>query len=189
MSREAAAEPPRRTEDIHSDGRQRNSPVRVTVEASRPDDRTAIGNIARRSGVFSAEEEETVYELFDEHLASADSGYEWLSARAGGILAGFACFGPTPLAQGAFDIYWICTDPDWRERGVGRSLFAAMEESVRIRNGRLLMIWTSGAPEYLPTHRFYERMGCERSAEIRDYYRPGEDLLVFVKYLPQPSAE
>src|SRR5512137_2272191 len=99
----------------------------VTVEASRPEDRSAIGAIARRTAVFSPEEEATVFELFDAHWKSPDSGYEWLSARVDGRLAGFACYGPTPLAPGAYDLYWICTDPDRIHRGIGRSLFAAIE--------------------------------------------------------------
>jgi ribosomal protein S18 acetylase RimI-like enzyme len=154
----------------------------ITVTASKPEDRKAIGEIARRSGVFCAEEEATVFELFDAHLQSSDSGYEWLTARVGGAVTGFACFGPTSLTQGAYDLYWICTDPDWRGQGIGRSLFSSIETEIRKRNGRLVMIWTSAAKEYLPANAFYQRVGCEHSARIRDYYRPGEDLVVYVKY-------
>jgi ribosomal protein S18 acetylase RimI-like enzyme len=154
----------------------------VAVGPSRPEDREAIGAVARTAGVFTAEEEQTVLELFDAHLKSADSGYEWLSAYAADRLVGFACYGPTPLARGAFDLYWICTDPGWRTRGVGRSLFAAIEAEIRKREARLLMIWTSNAKPYLPANKFYERMGCGCSARIRDYYQPGEDMVVFVKY-------
>jgi len=158
------------------------SDIRITVETSCPEDRNAIGEIARRSAVFSSEEEGTVFELFDTHLQSADSGYEFLSARAGDVVVGFACYGPTPLTQGAYDLYWICTDREWQDRGIGRSLFSAMETEIRSRKGRLLMIWTSAAKEYLPAIKFYEQMGCLSSARIRDYYQPGEDMLVFVKY-------
>ena len=154
----------------------------VAVEASRPEDRTAIGEIARRADVFTEEEKESVFELFDARLQSPDSGYEWFSARIGGRVAGFACYGPTPLAQGAYDLYWICTDRDLQGRGVGRALFAAMESEIRKRNGRLLMIWTSGGEPYRPASKFYEEMGCEVSARIRDYYQPGEDMIVFIKY-------
>jgi ribosomal protein S18 acetylase RimI-like enzyme len=155
----------------------------AVVANSLPEDREAIGEIARRSGVFSDEEERTVFELFDEHLQSGDSGYEWLSARVGDRVVGFACYGPTPLAPGAYDLYWICTDPDYANRGIGRSLFAAIEAEIQSLRGRMLMVWTSGGRAYDPAMKFYERMGCEFAARIRDYYRPGEDLVVFVKYL------
>lgn len=158
------------------------SDIPIHVETSRPQDRDAIGKIARRAGVFTKEEEDSVFELFDAHLQSSDSGYEWFSARAGKHVVGFACYGPTPLAQGAYDLYWICTDPEVQGKGVGRALFSAMEAEIRSRKGRLMMIWTSGAEHYLPAAKFYERMGCEPPVRIRDYYKPGEDLLVFIKY-------
>jgi ribosomal protein S18 acetylase RimI-like enzyme len=156
--------------------------AKIFIEPSRPEDRVAIGEIARRAGVFTPEEEESVFELFDAHLQSADSGYEWFSARAGNRMVGFACYGPTPLAQGAYDLYWICTDREFQGQGVGRALFSAMDMEIRNRKGRLMMIWTSGGKEYLPASKFYEGMGCELSARIRDYYKPGEDMVVFVKY-------
>jgi ribosomal protein S18 acetylase RimI-like enzyme len=159
----------------------KNAPA-ICVATSAPEDRAPIGAIARRIAVFSREEEETVFELFDAHLESSDSGYEWLSARAGERVVGFACFGPTPLAQGAYDLYWICADRDWQAQGVGRGLFSALEAEIRKRKGRLLMIWTSGGDRYIPAMNFYERMGCKPCARIRDYYSPGEDLVVFVKY-------
>ncbi|MBN2084031.1 MAG: GNAT family N-acetyltransferase [Anaerolineales bacterium] len=158
------------------------SETRIQIDASRPEDRAAIGEIARRAGVFTREEKDSIFELFDTHLQSPDSGYEWFSARAGERVVGFACYGPTPFAQGAYDLYWICTDPDGQGRGVGRALFAAMDAEIRNRKGRLMMIWTSGGREYMPASKFYERMGCELSARIRDYYKPGEDMVVFVKY-------
>jgi ribosomal protein S18 acetylase RimI-like enzyme len=158
------------------------SDTRIQVETSRPEDRDAIGEIARRAGVFTKEEEASVFELFDAYLQSPDSGYEWFSARAGKHVVGFACYGPTPLAQGAYDLYWICTDPEVQGKGVGRALFSAMDAEIRNRKGRLLMIWTSGGDAYMPAAKFYEHMGCELSARIREYYKPGEDMVVFIKY-------
>jgi ribosomal protein S18 acetylase RimI-like enzyme len=155
----------------------------VTVTESRPDDRSGIGEIALRAKVFSAEEEQTIFELFDEYIQSPDSGYAFLSARVAQQLVGFACWGSTPLTEGTYDLYWICTDPDRYEQGVGRILFGAVETAVRSRSGRLIVIETSTAKAYLPAVRFYQRMGCRQAARIRDFYSPGEDLLIFVKYL------
>jgi ribosomal protein S18 acetylase RimI-like enzyme len=153
----------------------------LTVEESRPEDRDAIGGIARRAEVFNPEEEATVLELFDESMQSSDSGYAFFSAKAEGRLAGFACWGPTPLTEGTYDLYWICADREVRERGIGRALFEAVAEAVRSRRGRLIVIETSSAEAYLPAIRFYERMGCRMAARIADFYRSGEDLLVYVK--------
>jgi RimJ/RimL family protein N-acetyltransferase len=40
---------------------------------------------------------------------------------------------------------------------------------------------TSGLPEFEATRRFYERNGYVREARIRDFYRKGEDKIVFWK--------
>ena len=155
----------------------------LTVEESRPEDRDAIGEIARRAEVFNPEEAATVWELFDASMQSSDSGYAFFSAKAEGRPAGFACWGPTPLTEGTYDLYWICTDRNRRERGVGRALFGAVEAAVRSRHGRMIVIETSTGDSYFPAVRFYERLGCTQAARIKDYYRAGEDLLVYVKYL------
>ena len=35
---------------------------------------------------------------------------------------GYICYGPTPMTQGTFDLYWIAVDPDFQEQGVGSKL-------------------------------------------------------------------
>jgi len=167
------------------DAKRKAAPL--TVEESVPEDRDAIAELARRAEVFTPDEEATVLELFDAYMQSTDSGYAFLSARADGELAGFACWGSTPLTEGTYDLYWICADRDRREQGVGRRLFQAVETAVRVHHGRMIVIETSTGDAYLPAVRFYEHMGCRLAARITDYYRPGEDLLVYVKNI-SPSS-
>jgi len=101
----------------------------------------------------------------------------------GGRVQGFACCGPHPLTEGTFDLYWIAVDPDARRQGVGRALLSQVGTEVKARGGRLLMIETSGLPSYTPTREFYESCDCRREAVIRDFYAPGDDLVIFVKEL------
>ena len=58
----------------------------------------------------------------------------------------------------------------------------AEEEIVR-RGGRMLLIETSSQESYGPTIRFYERAGYALVARIPEYYRPGDDKLIFMKRL------
>jgi ribosomal protein S18 acetylase RimI-like enzyme len=105
---------------------------------------------------------------------------------------GYVCVGPAPLTEGTYDLYWIAVDPDTQGRGVGRALLTSAEGEVERRLGRLLLIETSSQDVYQSTVRFYERCGYALLAQIAEYYRPGDDKLVFGKYLPagrhQPPA-
>jgi ribosomal protein S18 acetylase RimI-like enzyme len=160
-----------------------NATEEARVYPSRREEREAIAAVARSTGVFSPAEIDTVFELFDGYVNNPASGYEFLSAEIGGRLAGFVCWGPTPLTEGTCDLYWLSTDAAFQRRGVGRALCGAVEREARKRNGRMIVIWTSGTGAYLPATRLYERMGCMLNSRIRDYYKPGDDLLVYVKYL------
>jgi GNAT superfamily N-acetyltransferase len=133
--------------------------------------------------VFSAEEIDTVAELFDGYLSGAEkSGYHFLSAcDAQGTLLGFACWGPASLSRGAADLYWICTARAAQGQGVAGDLFHAVEAGVRGIGRWLLVIWTSSQAQYAPARRFYARMGCELAAQLADFYDRGDDLCIFTK--------
>lgn len=159
-----------------------------SIAPSAPSELPAILEAARSVGVFNAEEVATVDELFQGYLRDPQvSGYNFLSATAGGELLGFACWGPTALSQGATDLYWICTAQAAQGRGVAGALFQAVEAAARARGRWLIVIWTSSRTEYAPARRFYERMGCVLQTQIIDFYARGEDLCVFVRRL-NPAA-
>jgi len=162
------------------------NPTVTEVGSSRPAERGAILAVAERTGVFTPEEVETVAELFDGYERDAvKSGYNFLSAREPGTEAvlGFACWGPTSLSKGAADLYWIATDPAAQGRGVAAALLRAVEAAVRAAGRWLLVIWTSSRPEYEAARQFYQRMGCDLTLQLTDFYDRGDDLCVFTRRL------
>jgi ribosomal protein S18 acetylase RimI-like enzyme len=149
-------------------------------------DREAVRSIVDRAGNFTAEEVSTAMELVDEWLADGEASdyfvYVLTSEEdAGSEVRGYVCFGPTPLTDGTYDLYWIAVDAACQGRGYGRRLLEFAEDDVRHRGGRLLLIETSSKETYGSTIRFYERAGYELAARINDFYRVGDDKLVFAK--------
>ena len=147
------------------------------------EDGSQIRDVTARAGVFSEEEIECVRELWEEYLTlgSEGCGYYFIVYRDGGQVLGFACYGPRDLTDGAFDLYWIAVDPTARCKGVGRALLTASENAVSQMGGRMLIAETSGTPHYESTCKFYLGMGYENEAIIKDFYRIGDDLMIFVK--------
>jgi ribosomal protein S18 acetylase RimI-like enzyme len=96
---------------------------------------------------------------------------------------GYICYGPTPMTQGTFDLYWIAVDPDFQEQGVGSKLLSFLEEMVKAEGGRLILADTSTIPHYEKTQNFYLKNGFKEVARIPDYYHPGNDRITFCRRL------
>lgn len=149
-------------------------------------DGARIHEITANAGVFSPEEVECVEELWQETLArgAETAGYHWLVERdETGLILGYTCFGPRALTDGTFDLFWIAVDRSLHRSGVGRRLLAATEQAVSAMGGRLLFLETSGLPKYEATRRFYLGTGYTHEATIRDFYAPGDDLVIFTRHL------
>jgi ribosomal protein S18 acetylase RimI-like enzyme len=155
--------------------------ISVPVEQDGPQ----IHSISATTTVFSLEEVEVVDELWQEYLAQGPerSGYYFLVEKEDNLVLGYSCYGPRSLTSGTFDLYWIAVDSSARRGGVGRRLLAASEQAVRDLGGRLLVLETSGLPTYVPTRNFYLATGYTLEATIKDFYSPGDDLIIFTKHL------
>jgi ribosomal protein S18 acetylase RimI-like enzyme len=80
-------------------------------------------------------------------------------------------------------IYWIAVDPATQGHGVGHALMAQVEAEIRARGGRLLLIETSSTAPYAAARRLYSSSGFGLEATVRNFYTPGDDLLIFAKHL------
>ena len=125
----------------------------------------------------------TALELIDGALADPDGDYRALVATIDDEVAGYICYGPSPMTVGTWDLYWIVTDADRRGAGVGSSLVAAMEDELRTLGGKRVRVETSHTDGYGAAHRFYVRTGYPEVARLRDFYDVGDDLIVMMKVL------
>jgi ribosomal protein S18 acetylase RimI-like enzyme len=155
------------------------------IVAAEPGDGAQIHAITASTSVFTQEEVECVDELWNEYQAQGaeKSGYYFLVDREEHRILGYACYGPRALTDRTFDLYWIAVDPGARRGGVGRRLLTATEEAVRKMGGRLLVLETSGLPTYEPTRAFYIATGYLLEATLKDFYKDGDDLVIFTKHL------
>jgi ribosomal protein S18 acetylase RimI-like enzyme len=157
----------------------------TTIRNLQTADREPLRAILRGTGVFSHEEVVVALELIDAALHDpGQTDYTIATAvQENGAVVGYYCIGPTPLTVGTFDLYWIAVKSDCHNQGIGKILLQHAEDVVRASGGRLMVAETSSQPAYEPTRMFYLRNAYDEVARIRDYYKPGDDLVVFGKHL------
>lgn len=158
----------------------------MNVRPADLNDRDRIQEILTTCMLFTDEEVRCAVELVDIFLdpGNPESGdYETAVVEDDGVVQGYVTFGPTPLTDGVYDLYWIAVDRKQQGRGFGQILLRFVENEVRRRKGRMLLIETSSKGSYASTLRFYQRAGYEEISRIKDFYRIEDDKLVFCKRL------
>ncbi|HOP61149.1 MAG TPA: GNAT family N-acetyltransferase [Candidatus Saccharicenans sp.] len=150
-------------------------------------DRERVMEIIRATRFFLPEEIKVAEELIDIYLNQPDQkDYQIVVAEdENRKVVGYMTYGPTPLTAGTWDLYWIAVSPEVQGRGYGQLLVRYLEKEVKKSKGRLVIIETSSQPKYLPTRKFYEKLGYREMARIPDFYRPGDDRVIFGKYLEE----
>lgn len=158
-----------------------------TMEA---DDRSAILRLVQATGNFNEDEVAIAKELIDIVVEQPDQKdyYAYVAYPTSmtetdrdSKISGFLLIGPTPATTGTYDMYWIAVDPAYQGQGVAQLLDSTAVDFVRARSGYLLIAETSSQPSYERTRAFYHKQGYSVVARIPDYYKPGDDLIVFGK--------
>ncbi len=154
------------------------------VRPLRGDDREAVKKILEENDLFTPAEIACALEQVDIYINQPEQqDYRLMVVEnEEGQVAGFISYGPTPLTEGTYDLYWIAVSPRDQRKGFGRTLIRWLEDKVRQAGGRIILIETSSQPKYEATRNFYKKMGYSEVARVVDFYRPGDDRLIYAKY-------
>ncbi len=147
-------------------------------------DKDAVLGLVRATGFFTEAEVAVAEELVDIYLGrpeQTDYRVVVVENDARGV-AGYMTWGPTPLAEDAYDLYWMAVAPAEQGKGRGKELVRWLEAEVRRRDGRVVFIETSSQPKYHATRRFYIDLGYKEVARVPDFYRAGDDRVIYAKY-------
>jgi len=143
-------------------------------------DRAEVREALEECGAFSEEEVRVAMEMVEGGL---QGDYSLPAVEIDGKVRGYACIGKVPLTMATWYIYWICVHPSSQGRGVGRRLQARVEQLVRQAGGTRLVLETSGRADYEATRRFYRSAGFTEAGRVPDFYKPGDDCVVYYKAL------
>ena len=148
-------------------------------------DKPRVLDVIRATGMFTPAEVEVAEELIDIYLGSPDQkdyGIVVIESE-GQETVGYMTWGPTPLTEGTYDIYWMAVSPGEQGRGRGTALVRWLEDELRRRDGRMILIETSSQPRYAATRRFYVNLDYKEVARVPDFHKPGDDRVIYAKAL------
>lgn len=152
------------------------------IRPTTPDDTIALIAIADAIG-FQPNELEALSEMLADYFGGdSDNAHFWLTDDDNGPV-GVAYCEPERMTDRTWNLQLIAIRPDRQGQGRGATLLRYVEQTLTGRGGRMLLVETSGLPNFDRTRAFYAKCGYDEEARIRDFYAPGDDKVVFRKLL------
>ncbi|MBM0744828.1 GNAT family N-acetyltransferase (plasmid) [Phormidium sp. CLA17] len=160
------------------------------IRLSKPNDMAAILSIAEAIG-FQPGELEVVNQLLTDYFIDGDGRDPlqngntqrfWLTHdqdNDGSI--GVAYCEPERMTDQTWNLQLIAVHPAHQGQGHGGKLLRHVEETLKARGGRMLLVETLASFDLV--QKFYVKYGYEEEARIRDFYAAGDDKVVFRKVL------
>lgn len=151
------------------------APIRRMIRADLP----ALAHLIDATGLFPGA---MLDGMAAPYFAEPADDALWHVFDDGGV-AGLSYAAPERMTVGTWNLLLIAVDPQRQRAGIGAALIAALEQMLILRGARLLLIETSGLPEFEGTRAFYRRLHYCQEARIANFYQAGEDKIVFAKAL------
>ncbi len=156
--------------------------IRETINT----DSDALLAIVESSGQFDENGLAHVKETLNSYLAGESDGL-WLTADDGEPV-GVAYCAPEPVTDGTWNLLMLWTRHDRNGQGHGSALISRVEEILVERGVRLLIVETSGLPDFENAQAFYSKCGFAQEARIKNFFAAGDDKIVYTKLLPKDGA-
>jgi len=152
-----------------------SSKIRPTTRADLP----ALRALVAATGLVPAGRLDAVMATFPD---ADDADDCWLTYVHDGPAA-LACYARAPRSVGAFNLYRIMVHPDRQGTGIGSALLEHVESTLAEQGERILLLEMSGYDQFQRLRNFCRKSGFHEEARIRDYFKPGEDKIIFRKNL------
>ena len=153
------------------------------IRPMQPADKQPVMALIRATDMFTPAEVDVAEELIDITLGVPEQpDYRIVVVEnERKEVVGYLTWGPTPMAEDVYDLYWMAVSPSEQGKGRGKELVRWLEAEVKARRGRMIIIETSSQPRYHPTRQFYINLDYKEVARIPDYYKPGDDRVIYAK--------
>ncbi|MBU3937359.1 MAG: GNAT family N-acetyltransferase [Proteobacteria bacterium] len=156
----------------------------ISIRPIETKDRPQLLTLVRLQENFNAQEVEVAIEVIDDTLNPEKNDYRILVAvTEKETVAGFICYGEIPMTDRRFDLYWVAVDPGLGRQGIGRQLLAQMEAELGAQGPARVYVDTSSTPGYDSARGFYEKNNYRVACVFHDFYRDGDDKVVYLKEL------
>ncbi|MEB3213704.1 MAG: GNAT family N-acetyltransferase [Leptolyngbyaceae bacterium] len=153
------------------------------IRLTTPDDTNKLLALAEAIGLFEPNQIEELAQMLGQYFSNeADREGLWFTDDDNEPV-GVAYVAPERMTDGTWNLYLIAIHPDYQGQGRGTALLSHVEQMLANRGERVLLVETSGLKDFEYVRAFYRKSGYEEEARIREFYKVGDDKIIFRKAL------
>ena len=152
----------------------------MTIRPTTRADLAALQRLLEATDLFPPE---LLPDMIGGFLDQAADDELWLTYIAAGQPIGFCYAVQERLTDGTWNMLAIAVEPSEQGAGHGGSLLRHLEETLKQKGQRLLVVDTSGTDAFERIRAFYSKNGYDEEARIRDFWALGDDKITFRKAL------
>lgn len=153
-----------------------NNKIRTVISS----DIEGLKKVLDSSGLFPSE---YLDEMISDYLNNAETQDIWFTYEENNTPTAIGYCVPEKLTNGTYNLLAIGVSQDAQRNGVATAMMSYIEQQLKQKEGRILIVETSSDDAQIGARKFYEKIGYTQMAIIPDFWNDGEDKIVFGKKL------
>lgn len=122
-------------------------------------------------------------DMISDYFNKPETEEIWFTETKDGRPISIGYCAPEQLTEGTYNLYAIGVRSDVQSNGTGSRMMTFIENHLKKSGHRVLIVETSGTDEFKLTRRFYQKLNYHKEAVIRDFWKDGDDKVIYWKKL------
>ena len=140
----------------------------------------ALKRVLDSSELFPSEYLE---EMISDYFNNAETQDIWFTCLANDKPVAIGYCVPEKFTDGTYNLLAIGVAKDSQRNGIASEMMKYIEQRLKNKDGRILIVETSSDDAQIGARHFYKQIDYIIEAIIRDFWKDGEDKIVFWKKL------
>ncbi|MFM2285264.1 MAG: hypothetical protein RLZZ543_761 [Bacteroidota bacterium] len=150
------------------------------IRAIEPSDIKGLKKVLDSIELFPSEYLE---EMMSDYLTNPESHDSWFTCIYENEPLAIAYCVPEKFTEGTYNLLAIGVAQEAQRKGIASEMMQYIEQQLIHKEARILLVETSNAAAQAGARNLYKRLRYKQEAIIRDFWKEGEDKLVFWKKL------
>jgi len=150
------------------------------IRAVKPSDTDGLKVVVDSSELFPSE---YLDEMISDYFNNPDTQDIWFTYIDNNKQVAIGYCIPEKLTEGTYNLLAIGVLKESQGKGIASEMMKHIEQLLKQKEGRILIVETSSDDAQIAARNFYKKIGYTQEAVIRDFWKKGEDKIVFWKKL------